>query len=446
MRTRNDYDVAIVGGSLAGCAAATLFARRGARVALIEKSPSMDHYKVVCTHFIQPTALPVIERLGLRRPLEEAGAVFGTLDVYTHGRWIRFPTPDELPEDEGPSVSVRRQTLDPMLRGVAAGTPGVDYMPGMRVSRVLASEGRVTGVAATARDGRETDIRARLVVAADGRDSGMAALARVPARVKPHARFGYLAYFTGIEQKRPNVAQTWLLDPEIAYTFPNEQGVTVLAGWFAHHRLPDFKRDPAGTLTRFFQQLPSEAPDLSRATMISKPIGKLDLPNRSRPAAARGMAFVGDAALATDPAWGVGCGWALQSGEWLADAAGEAVVSGHGLDAALDRYRRRHRATLGPHHFIITDLADGRRFNWFERLVFKAAADDPVVNRMVRLYASRAQSPFKQFSPALVPRLLAAVRRKGEAPATNGHAQADLPTTGGPADLATATRGAAEWH
>ena len=51
MRRHDDFDVAIVGGSLAGCAAATLFARRGARVALIEKAPSMDHYKVVCTHF-----------------------------------------------------------------------------------------------------------------------------------------------------------------------------------------------------------------------------------------------------------------------------------------------------------------------------------------------------------------------------------------------------------
>jgi flavin-dependent dehydrogenase len=31
-----DYDVAVVGASIAGCTAAILFARRGARVALIE--------------------------------------------------------------------------------------------------------------------------------------------------------------------------------------------------------------------------------------------------------------------------------------------------------------------------------------------------------------------------------------------------------------------------
>ena len=34
---------------------------------------------------------------------------------------------------------------------------------------------------------------------------------------------------------------------------------------------------------------------------------------------APGLALVGDAALATDPLFGVGCGWAFQTAEWLAD-------------------------------------------------------------------------------------------------------------------------------
>ena len=35
---------------------------------------------------------------------------------------------------------------------------------------------------------------------------------------------------------------------------------------------------------------------------------------------APGLALVGDAALAIDPLWGVGCGWALQSAQWLAQS------------------------------------------------------------------------------------------------------------------------------
>ena len=69
---------------------------------------------------------------------------------------------------------------------------------------------------------------------------------------------------------------------------------------------------------RMLAALP-DAPDLSEATRESKLLGKLDLPNVSRPAARPGLAFVGDAALASDPLWGVGCGWAFQSAEWLAE-------------------------------------------------------------------------------------------------------------------------------
>ncbi len=49
-----DYDVAVVGASLAGCTTATLLARQGLSVALLERHAGRDAYKRVCTHFIQP--------------------------------------------------------------------------------------------------------------------------------------------------------------------------------------------------------------------------------------------------------------------------------------------------------------------------------------------------------------------------------------------------------
>ena len=44
------FDVAVVGASIAGCTAARMYAQHGARVALIERRPSLDAYKTVCTH------------------------------------------------------------------------------------------------------------------------------------------------------------------------------------------------------------------------------------------------------------------------------------------------------------------------------------------------------------------------------------------------------------
>jgi len=49
-------------------------------------------------------------------------------------------------------------------------------------------------------------------------------------------------------------------------------------------------------------------------------IGLVDYENTWRHRPPPGLAFVGDAAVSGDPLFVVGCGWALQEAEWLADA------------------------------------------------------------------------------------------------------------------------------
>src|SRR4029453_10872147 len=92
----------------------------------------------------------------------------------------------------------------------------------------------------------------------------------------------------------------------------------------------------------------------------SKLIGRLEMPNKMRGAARGGLAFVGDAALATDPLFGVGCGWAFQSAEWLVEETHSALLDHASLDLALERYRRAFRRRLGPHHMQIADYSTGR--------------------------------------------------------------------------------------
>ena len=83
------YDVAVVGASLAGCTAATLLAREGARVALLERHADPGFYKVLCTHFIQASATPTLERLGLAEKIEAAGGVRNALEVWSRYGWLR---------------------------------------------------------------------------------------------------------------------------------------------------------------------------------------------------------------------------------------------------------------------------------------------------------------------------------------------------------------------
>ncbi len=364
-----EYDVAVIGASIAGCTAATLFARRGASVALIERHTDPDAYKALCTHFIQPSAVPTIERLGLAPLIEEAGGVRNSVDVWTRWGWI------SPPEGVPYGYNIRRQTLDPMLRRLAAQTPGVEYMPGRSARGLIEEGGRVAGVEVRDRAGTSRDIPARMVVAADGRSSRIANLAGGPEKVAPNNRLAYFAHYRDLPLASGSRSQMWMLEPDVAYAFPNDGGVTLVACMPSKDKLPEFKEGLEGAFERFFEDLP-QGPRLSDAQRVSKVMGFVDYGLSSRPAARPGLAFVGDAALCSDPLWGVGCGWAFQSAGWLVDETAEALVGDGDLDPALRRYRKKHRSKLARRHSLISDSATGRPYNAVERLMFSAAARD----------------------------------------------------------------------
>jgi 2-polyprenyl-6-methoxyphenol hydroxylase-like FAD-dependent oxidoreductase len=377
-----EYDVVVVGGSLAGCASARLLALHGARVAVVEKRPELDAYKVVCTHNIQAGAVPAIERLGIGPAIRDAGAVRAQTDIWTRYGWIR-------PPDRGlRSFNLRRSVLDPIVRRQAIETPGVDYLPGLTAVGLEGDE-QVEGVRVSGQEGKERTLSARLVVAADGRDSRMARMAGVPGRVRPHKRFCYFSYFEDVPLRDPNRGMVWFSDPDLAYLHPNE-GVSMVAVMPSERRLGEFRGDPESAVRAHFRSL-ADAPSLDGARPVAKWFGKLEMPSSVRPAAARGMAFVGDAAQASDPLWGVGCGWAFQSADWLAEEVGPAL---HGSDRELDRalraYARRHRRELGAHHWFISDYSSGRRFSPLDKLVYSAAARDAELAGRVEDFGTRS--------------------------------------------------------
>jgi flavin-dependent dehydrogenase len=368
MNTEKTYDVAVVGAS----------------IALIERHPDPNAYKALCTHFIQPSAVPTIERLGLAPLVEEAGAVPNDIDMWTRWGWIRAPR--GIPH----GYNIRREVLDPMLRRLVAETPGVDFLPGRSAHRLLEDDGRISGVGIKDRTGGERSILARLVVAADGRDSKMARLAGVSSETKPNNRFIYFAHYRNLRLASGKKSQLWLLEPDVAYSFPNDDGVTLLTCMPSRDKLPAFKEDVGGSFARFFEGLP-EGPRLAGVERVSKVMGATNLINRSRPAATAGLAFVGDAALWSDPLWGIGCGWAFQSAEWLADEAAHALTDGSvgDLDRALVRYREKHCKKLSGHHRIISDFSAAGPYNPIERLMFSAAARDGRAARHFHAFGSR---------------------------------------------------------
>jgi menaquinone-9 beta-reductase len=402
------FDVIIAGASIAGCTAATLLGRQGARVALIESHSDPDAYKVMCTHVFQASASPTIRRLGILGDLERAGARESGVNIWSRYGWVSpARTYMERIDEEGIGLNIRRQVLDPMLRRMAADTDGVELMMGHTATSLLRDGGRVSGLVARRRDGGERRLRGKLIVGADGRQSGVAAMAGLRTRTEPNNRFVYMAYYRDMPLVTGSSPQLWFLDPDMAYAFPTDDGLTMLACVPHKDRLAEFRADPEGAMARVFEGLP-DGPRLDPAKRESKLLGKLDAPNERRRPAAGGLALIGDAALAADPLWGVGCGWAFQSGEWLAEEAGPALDAGTDLDRALSRYARRHRKSLAGHNRVCSAYSDGHKLNPMERLFFRAAARDEELAARFALFGERWIKPTELLTPSTIGRTIRA--------------------------------------
>jgi menaquinone-9 beta-reductase len=393
MAAKAEYDVAIVGASLSGCTTAILLSRAGAKVALIEKQPDPQAFKRVCSHFIQASAVPTIERIGLYEPILAAGGLRSRFHSRTPWGWIE---PTE--ERHAYCLNLRRELLDPMLREKAAAEPGVELMLGQSAEGLFRDGDGFGGVAVRDRDGNEREIEARLVVGADGRDSHVAEMARVKEKTLPNNRLAYGGYFKGPKPRFWPDGAVWLLDPDMAAAFPTDGDQVFYIAMTHKDRASEFKADPERALVEHVAAVP-EPPPIRESKCVAPVIGKIEMPNRIRGPIAPGLALVGDAALATDPLFGVGCGFAFQSGEWLADSVSPALRGIEPLEKGLRRYRRQHRLRLGMHTRLIHDYATGRKFDRLERLMISTAVRDPKAAALFEAVGTRRVTPPQVLGP-----------------------------------------------
>jgi menaquinone-9 beta-reductase len=417
------YDVIIVGASASGCTAAMLFARQGLRVALLEHRKDIKAYKKVCTHYLQPNAVPTLQRLGLANDIEAAGGIRNGGQAWTRWGWLGAGA---RKNDKSYGYSIRREVLDPLLRRHAVATPGVDFRPGTTLRELVYRHNRIVGIRAEGPDRQPLEFRAQLVVGADGRNSHTAELAGIPSQVKPNNRFLYFAYYRNLTLVTGQRNQVWYLEPEVAYALPNDNGLTLLACALPKSKLAEFKQDVQGNFVRFFDRLP-HGPNLRAAEQVSEVIGMLDMPLISRRPTAPGLALVGDAALAPDPVWGQGIGWAIEAAEWLVEATAEALAEDRPerLDQALERYRKQHQAAFSGRFARDADFAQARPFNVFERLMYSAAVHDPRLSRYTGPHTTRLANiryfpPFKAIIRALWVNLTYRERVSGSIPGQRG--------------------------
>ena len=222
-------------------------------------------------------------------------------------------------------------------------------------------------------------------------------------RTSANARFAYWGYFEGPPLGTGASVHIWFHGRDVGIATPTDGGLMLYVAFPVHERLPAFKRDIEAALRAFVGALP-DAPPIAGSRLAGPLVGKLDLTNEWRRPAGPALALVGDAAIAADPVGAIGCGWALQSAEWLAQYASPALHGEARLGSALRRYGRRHRRELLGHSLMAADGARAKPPAPPQRLLLAAAVHDRVTAERVEDFAARSIKPHELLSPRALAR------------------------------------------
>ncbi|HLM85213.1 MAG TPA: NAD(P)/FAD-dependent oxidoreductase [Solirubrobacteraceae bacterium] len=347
-------DVVVVGARCAGSPLAALLARRGLRVAVVERATFPRD--TLSTHAFQAQALAFLGRLGVAEKIRATGTTIVSRVEFRQGE-LRFSTSfPQRPGDIGGCASVRRHLLDPILADAAADA-GAELLMGAKVTDLVWEDGRVAGVRVV-RDGAQSTITARLVVGADGRSSTVASI--VGARkynVTNNERFAYWSFFEGA-QLGPDpafVLHRW--DQRFVVGLPADSGLYQVMVMPELHELPHYRADLENSYMEHTLSCEPVAETLAGAQRVGKVFGMLRWECYFREASGRGWVLLGDAGHFKDPCAGQGIQDAFRQAEALAPA----IVRGlEGSDAALDRtlaewgHWRDHDAV--GHYWLANDM------------------------------------------------------------------------------------------
>nr|WP_329741752.1 NAD(P)/FAD-dependent oxidoreductase [Dyella sp. A6] len=189
------YDVAVIGGGPAGSTVATLLARQGRQVVMLEKA---RHPRFHIGESLLPMNLPVFERLGV---LDKVRA----LGVYKAGADFEADNPQgyhtyafsEVVGHSPPhAFQVPRQDFDQILFEHAREN-GVDAYEGHEVRAVEQVGVRESWLDIRDEQGDGYRVRARYVVDASGRDTFLAGRRRLKRRNAHHQSAAIFGHFRG---------------------------------------------------------------------------------------------------------------------------------------------------------------------------------------------------------------------------------------------------------
>jgi 2-polyprenyl-6-methoxyphenol hydroxylase-like FAD-dependent oxidoreductase len=387
------YDAIVVGARCAGSPLATMLARSGLSVCLLDRASFPSD--TPSTHGIQPPGVKVLERLGVlerllergARPVEDGLIAFDDLRIEAHGisRVVGAPM-----------LNVRRIALDAALLEAAAAA-GAEVRTGTNVTGLRWDGGRVTGV-----ETGTGPLRARLVVGADGARSTVARLlgAREYHRT-PGRRIFVWSYFEGVD---PEERRVWLgeIRGDGFLASPTDAGLFLAAFVAPSERWSELRQDRQ----RGFEQGIGGWPELQGLLAGGRQVGKVRMMSRwhgyFRESVGPGWVLLGDAGHFKDPTPGQGIADALRQAEALAPAVERSLAGSAPSDEPLRAWWEWRDRDAWEMYWFAQGMGRTEQAPILMR-AFQArlAADPELVDGLIRVLGHDLP-PSKLFSPSLM--------------------------------------------
>jgi flavin-dependent dehydrogenase len=345
-------DVLVIGGGPAGSTVATLLARRGWSVALLEKD---QHPRFHIGESLLPLNVPILERLGVLDAVARIGVRKLGADFPAPGErgYNVFRFDRQLDPRHPYAFQVRRAEFDYLLFRHAA-DHGVNTLEGVTVERVDLAGAEV--IATATRSGAPLRFAARYVVDASGRDTLLGAQLRLKRRHPRHQSAALYAHFTGVERRPAEDAgniSIYRHEHGWVWLIPLPDGVTSIGAVGTPEWLKSRRRAQAEFLLDTLRSIP----DLARRIEHAELVGNLQATGNYSYACDRlagpRWVMVGDACAFLDPIFSSGVYLAMRSAESAVDVVDGALRDPRREHALQREYVRTTRAGLGTLSWFI---------------------------------------------------------------------------------------------
>lgn len=382
------YDVVVSGAGPGGSTTAAFLARKGYRVALVDKE-TFPRDKA-CGDAISGKSVRVLDALGLIDEVERAPNRLA--------RGVRFTSPDRtelvvpFPEPRAsaervaqgkrpfnqPGYVCRRSVYDELLFRAAVDA-GATPIQGRAIESVVMDRGRATGV--RTKDG-ET-LSARVVVGAGGALCPVARGVGSYERDRAHWVAAIRVYWKDVAGVDDNIEIHFVDDvlPGYFWIFPLDNGLANIGVGMREDHIQKKGRDLKALLDACIHENPLFRDRFKGATKVdgTQRGWLLPLGSKRRTLTGDGWVLVGDAAGLIDPFSGEGIGNAMVSGQLAAETIGSALEDGGPTRQALAPYEARLWETIGPEISRSYRMQRLGQYKWLLNLVVRKAARDPAL-------------------------------------------------------------------